>query len=42
MLRLTDIQLPLNHDESAIQMAVLQKLAIQEDALLQFDIFRRS
>ena len=42
MLRLTDIQLPLNHDESAIQMAVLQKLAIQEDALLQVDIFRRS
>ena len=42
MLRLTDIQLPLDHPESAIRSAILAKLGITEDALLSFDVFRRS
>jgi hypothetical protein len=42
MLRLTDIQLPLDHPESAIKAAILQKLAIIESELVSFSIFRRS
>lgn len=42
MLRLTDIQLPLDHPESAIQAAILQRLGIAEEDLVSFIIFRRS
>jgi uncharacterized FAD-dependent dehydrogenase len=42
MLRLTDIQLPLDHPESAIKAAILLRLAINESDLLNFTIFRRS
>lgn len=42
MLRLTDIQLPLDHPESAIKAAILQRLTIPESDLLNFTIFRRS
>ena len=42
MLRITDIQLPLDHPESAIKAAILQKLAIIESELVSFSIFRRS
>lgn len=42
MLRLTDIQLPLDHPESAIKAAILQKLGITESELVSFSIFRRS
>ncbi|MCU6432572.1 NAD(P)/FAD-dependent oxidoreductase [Undibacterium sp. Jales W-56] len=42
MLRLTDIQLPLDHPESAIKTAILQRLGISEDDLISFIIFRRS
>lgn len=42
MLRLTDIQLPLDHAEAAIKNAILQRLGIEECDLLGFTIFRRS
>lgn len=42
MLRLTDIQLPLDHSESAIKAAILKKLLITEVELVGFSIFRRS
>lgn len=42
MLRLTDIQLPLDHTEAALRLAVLKKLHIAEEDLLRIDIFRRS
>ena len=42
MLRLTDIQLPLDHSESAIKAAILKKLLITEVELIGFYIFRRS
>jgi len=42
MLRLTDIQLPLNHPETAIRSAILQKLAIDDAELLSVTIFKRS
>ncbi|MDB5774804.1 MAG: hypothetical protein JWP38_937 [Herbaspirillum sp.] len=42
MLRLNEINLPLNHPESALSDAILARLAIAADDLLGFTIFRRS
>lgn len=42
MLRLTDIQLPLNHPETAIRTAILQKLHIADAELLKVILFKRS
>ena len=42
MLRLTDIQLPLDHPETAIRAAILKKLAIDDAALLSVNVFKRS
>ncbi len=42
MLRLTDIQLPLDHSEAALRLAILNKLSIADAELLQVSIFRRS
>lgn len=42
MLRLTDIQLPLDHQESEIKASILKRLLIEEKDLLNFTIFRRS
>ncbi|MFT2089699.1 NAD(P)/FAD-dependent oxidoreductase [Paraglaciecola sp. 2405UD69-4] len=41
MLRLTDIKLPLNHDEQAIELAILSKLNITQNELVSFDMFKR-
>jgi uncharacterized FAD-dependent dehydrogenase len=41
MLRLTDVQLPLDHPEEDIKAAVLARLKINADALIGFTIFRR-
>ncbi|MCG9891683.1 MAG: NAD(P)/FAD-dependent oxidoreductase [Thermosynechococcaceae cyanobacterium MS004] len=42
MLRLTEVKLPLDHPEDAIRAAILKKLQISPDALIQFTIFKRS
>ena len=42
MLRLTEIQLPLDHPESAIHAAILARLGIAADELIGYTIFRRS
>jgi uncharacterized FAD-dependent dehydrogenase len=42
MLRLTDVQLPLDHAESEIQTAILARLDITADDLISFTVFRRS
>lgn len=42
MLRLTDIQLPLDHPETALRSAVLNKLALSESELLSVKVFKRS
>lgn len=42
MLRLTAIQLPLDHTESAIRLAVLKKLGIEDAELLIVTVCRRS
>ncbi|MBL8511164.1 MAG: NAD(P)/FAD-dependent oxidoreductase [Betaproteobacteria bacterium] len=42
MLRLTEIKLPLDHTEEALQAAILKRLGIAAEALLDFVIFRRA
>ncbi|ULN66920.1 NAD(P)/FAD-dependent oxidoreductase [Vibrio gigantis] len=41
MIRLTEIKLPLDHEESAIQDAIEAKLGIDSDQVLSFNIFKR-
>ncbi len=41
MLRLTEIKLPLDHDEAAIKAAALKRLKIDASELLNVTIFRR-
>jgi uncharacterized FAD-dependent dehydrogenase len=41
MLRLTNIQLPLDHPEDHIRMAILDKLSISEDQLIDFTVHKR-
>ncbi|MFC5472827.1 NAD(P)/FAD-dependent oxidoreductase [Paraherbaspirillum soli] len=42
MLRLNEIQLPLDHPEDALHAAILARLGIAAEALLGYTIFRRS
>jgi hypothetical protein len=41
MLRLTEIKLPLDHPESALKAAILQRLGIAADELVAYTIARR-
>src|SRR5690606_26891676 len=41
MLRLTEIKLPLNHDENAISAAIIEKLAITPEQLHNITVFKR-
>jgi len=41
MIRLTDIKLPLDHPEGAIEAAVRAKLGLGKDAVRQVTVFRR-
>ena len=42
MLRLTELKLPLDHPAGALREAILQRLSIAADALIGFNIFKRS
>jgi uncharacterized FAD-dependent dehydrogenase len=42
MLRLTEIKLPLDHPEAAIEAAILKKLQIAPEALIRYNTFKRS
>ena len=42
MLRLTELRLPLDHPPEALPAAIVQRLNIAPDALLDFSIFKRS
>ncbi|MDB5095988.1 MAG: dependent protein [Cyanobacteria bacterium RYN_339] len=42
MVRLSEIKLPLDHEEPALQLAILAKLRITPDDLVGFSIFKRS
>jgi uncharacterized FAD-dependent dehydrogenase len=41
MLRLTNIQLPLAHQEAELKQAILDKLSISSEQLLDFTVFKR-
>ena len=41
MLRLTNIKLDLNHQPEQLQQAILEKLAITADQLIEFTVFKR-
>ncbi len=42
MLRLTEIKLPLTHSEADLRQAILSKLNLSSDELLDYAIFKRS
>lgn len=42
MLRLTDIKLPLDHSEADLRHAIIAKLTLAVDDLLDYSIFKRS
>lgn len=42
MLRISEIKLPLDHAESDLHTAILEKLTIKSDELINFTIFKRS
>lgn len=42
MLRLTEIKLPLDHPDDALQNAILKKLQITPEELINYSIFKRS
>jgi uncharacterized FAD-dependent dehydrogenase len=42
MLRLNDIKLPLDHDESQLQAAIVSELGIDATDLVEFSVFKRS
>jgi uncharacterized FAD-dependent dehydrogenase len=42
MIRLTEIRLPLNHNDETVEKAVLKKLFIKADDLICFTVFKRS
>ena len=41
MLRLTDVKLPLDHDDQAINEYILQRLSLQPEQLSEYTVFRR-
>lgn len=41
MIRLTEIKLPLDHEEGALIAAITKKLGISADQVISFNIFRR-
>jgi uncharacterized FAD-dependent dehydrogenase len=41
MLRITELKLPLDHPETAIKTAVLNRLGISAEELIAFFIFRQ-
>lgn len=42
MIRINELSLPLDHAENAIQPAILQRLNITKEQLVQFNVFKRS
>ncbi|MGR5500491.1 NAD(P)/FAD-dependent oxidoreductase [Vibrio sp. DNB22_10_4] len=41
MIRLTEIKLPLDHEEGEISQAILKKLGISSDQVVSFNVFKR-
>ncbi|MHA7855941.1 NAD(P)/FAD-dependent oxidoreductase [Marinobacter shengliensis] len=42
MIRVTELALPLDHPEAALKAALLQRLKLKNDELLDFTVFKRS
>jgi uncharacterized protein len=42
MIRITELQLPLDHPQEALREAILQRLKIKDADLLDFTVFKRS
>ena len=42
MLRISELRLPLEHPELALEQAILKKLDILKSALIEFSVFKRS
>lgn len=42
MLRITELRLPLDHDESALRHAIVTRLQVPDTALRQYTVFKRS
>ena len=42
MLRLTDLRLPLDHTEKGLRAAIVLRLGIRDEELLEFSVFKRS
>ncbi|MES2297636.1 MAG: NAD(P)/FAD-dependent oxidoreductase [Pseudomonadota bacterium] len=42
MLRINELKLPLDHDEAALRLALLQRLSIEECQLIGFSVYKRS
>ncbi|MNO53470.1 FAD dependent oxidoreductase [compost metagenome] len=42
MLRITELKLPLDHPDEALRPAIVQRLGIADDELLEFTLFKRS
>src|SRR5690554_8150774 len=42
MIRLTELALPLDHPESALRAAILERLGIIDADLVDFTVFKRS
>jgi len=40
VLRLTELRLPLEHDDAALRAAILARLGVGDDALRAFTVFR--
>ncbi len=41
MLRITELKLPLEHDATTLRAAILTRLGLNDDELLEFRVFRR-
>ncbi|HEY5809998.1 MAG TPA: NAD(P)/FAD-dependent oxidoreductase [Povalibacter sp.] len=42
MIRITELSLPLDHPPEALRKAVIQRLNLKDDDLLEFNVFKRS
>ena len=42
MLRLTELRLPIDHEDAALRAAVLKRLSLADKDLVSFTVFKRA
>src|SRR4029453_5832145 len=42
MLRITELRLPLDHDDAALRAAIVERLRVSDARLVSFTVFRRA